>query len=92
MAWQVRGWQNAGVPGIEEVGLIVVVWAAGALIFREWLLRFDVALLRTITGTVLTDDHLELQRKMLEQTGRLLLVCGLVVFFGGLALRLTGNG
>lgn len=87
-----RGWQNAGVPGIEEVGLVVVVWAAGALIFREWLLRFDVALLRTITGIGLTDEHLALQRKMLEQTSRFILACGLVIFFGGLALRLTGNG
>jgi hypothetical protein len=80
------------VPGIEEVGLIVVVWAAGALIFREWLLQFDIAVIRTMTGIVQTDDHLELQRKMLEQTSRFLLVSGLVLFFGGLALRLTGNG
>ena len=80
------------MPGIEEVGLIVVVWAAGALIFREWLLQFDIAVIRTMTGIVQTDDHLELQRKMLEQTSRFLLVSGLVLFFAGLALRLTGNG
>ena len=80
------------MPGIEEVGLIVVVWAAGALMFREWLLRFDIALLRTITGTTQSDEHLELQRQMLEHTSRFLLVCGLLLFFGGLALRLTGNG
>lgn len=80
------------MPGIEEVGLIVVVWAAGALMFREWLLRFDIALLRTITGVTQSDEHLELQRQMLEHTSRFLLVCGLLLFFGGLALRLTGNG
>jgi hypothetical protein len=82
--------QNSLVPGIEEVGLIIVVWAVGALMFREWLLRFDIALLRTVTGIVLTDEHLETQRRMLEQTCRFLLACGLVLFFGGLALRLTG--
>ena len=85
-------WQNSLVPGIEEVGLIIVVWAVGALMFREWLLRFDIALLRTVTGIVLTDAHLETQRRMLEQTSRFLLACGLVLFFGGLALRLTGIG
>ena len=85
-------WQNSLVPGIEEVGLIIVVWAVGALMFREWLLRFDIALLRTVTGIVLTDEHLETQRRMLEQTSRFLLACGLVLFFGGLALRLTGIG
>ena len=67
------------------VGFVTALWAGTALVFQEWVLRFDLALVERMIGTKLADHHVAEQRRMLELSSRALLAIGLVVLVAGLA-------
>lgn len=73
--------------GIEEIGLVTVVWGVSALIFRDWVVRFDLALRERATGDYITDQVVEEQRALLDRTARIMLGIGLAVFALGVALH-----
>jgi len=76
--------------GIEEIGLVVVVWGVSAIIFRDWVVRFDLAMRERVTGEVTTDAVVDQQRDLLERTARGMLAAGLMVFAIGAAMHFTG--
>jgi hypothetical protein len=73
--------------GIEEIGLVVVVWGVSAIIFRDWVVKFDLAMRERVTGDFFTEEHIDEQRRLLDRTARIVLVLGLLVFLAGAALR-----
>ncbi|MFN2464755.1 MAG: hypothetical protein ABR598_00640 [Candidatus Dormibacteria bacterium] len=75
--------------GIEELGFVVVVWGVTSLLFRDWVVKFDLALRERVTGDFFTESAIEEQRVLLEKTGRLVLAAGLVVFAAGVAMHLA---
>jgi len=76
--------------GIEEIGLVVVVWGVSAMVFRDWVVKFDLAMRERVTGDFFTEKVIEEQRRLLDRTARMVLAAGLVVFFVGVALRFAG--
>ncbi|MFN2464195.1 MAG: hypothetical protein ABR573_09885 [Candidatus Dormibacteria bacterium] len=78
--------------GVEEIGLVVVVWGVCALAFRDWIVKFDLVMRERATGDYFPDRVVEEQRRLLDRTARLGLAVGLLVFFLGAALRFSGHG
>jgi hypothetical protein len=76
--------------GFEEVGAIVVVWAISALIFRDWVVRLDLVVRERLTGDRASTEVVAEQEALLERTGRMLLVAGLLVFVTGVGLHYVG--
>ena len=73
--------------GIEELGLVVVVWGVSAIVFRDWVVKFDLAMRERATGDHFPEQVIEEQRQLLERTARIMLALGLVVFLAGALLR-----
>ena len=76
--------------GIEEIGLVVVVWAVSAIIFRDWVVSFDLAMRERATGDRSADHVVDEQRRLLDRTARVMLALGLLVFLAGAGLRFAG--
>ncbi|HEY8739175.1 MAG TPA: hypothetical protein VIN56_01100 [Candidatus Dormibacteraeota bacterium] len=74
--------------GIEEIGFVVVTWGVTSLIFRDWVVRFDLAMRARITGDSYSDEVVAEQQQLLERTGRIVLAVGLVVFAAGVGTTL----
>jgi len=73
--------------GIEELGLVVVIWGISAIFFRDWVVKFDLAMRERATGDYFPENVVEEQRRLLERTARIMLALGLVVFLAGAVLR-----
>jgi hypothetical protein len=80
------------VLGIEELGLVVVIWGVTSLLFRDWVVKFDLALRERVTGDYFNEAAIEEQRRLLEKTGRLVLAAGLVLFAVGAWLHFAHIG
>jgi hypothetical protein len=78
--------------GFEELGLIIVIWGVASLLFRDWVVRLDLALKERVTGDYFTEEAIEEQRNLLEKTGRVVLALGLVTFAAGVGLHLLHLG
>lgn len=78
------------MDGVTTAGFITALWAATALIFQEWVLRFDLVLAERLTGMHRTDTEVAQQRRLLEQASRALLGIGLLVFCGGIVAAALG--
>lgn len=78
--------------GIEELGFAVVVWGVSSLLFRDWVVKFDLALRERVTGDYFGEAAIEEQRRLLEKTARIVLASGLVVFAAGVVMRLAHIG
>jgi hypothetical protein len=76
--------------GIEEIGLIVVAWGVSAIFFRDWVVKFDLAMRERVTGDLFSEEHIDEQRRLLDRTARIVLALGLLVFLAGAALRFAG--
>ena len=85
----VPGPRLLGVLGIEEIGFVVVVWGVTALLFRDWVVKFDLALRERLTGDYFNEQAVEEQRTLLERTGRVVLAAGLLIFALGVGLHLA---
>ena len=81
--------QTFGVLGIEEIGFVVVVWGVAALLFRDWVVRFDLAMRERLTGDYFSEQAVNEQRTLLERTGRVVLASGLLIFARGVGLHLA---
>ena len=77
------------VLGIEELGLVIVIWGVTSLVFRDWVVRLDLAIKERVTGDYFTEQAIQEQRDLLEKTGRLVLALGLLTFAAGVALHLA---
>ena len=73
--------------GVEDMGLVIVIWGVCALLFRDWVVRFDLMLRERITGDFFGQPAIEEQQQLLEKTGRLVLGIGLVLFAIGAGLH-----
>ncbi|MEA2683510.1 MAG: hypothetical protein QOK05_1838 [Chloroflexota bacterium] len=73
--------------GIEEMGFVTVVWGVTSLLFRDWVVKFDLALRERLTGDYFNEQAIEEQRALLEKTGRIVLAAGVVVFAIGVVLH-----
>jgi len=62
--------------GIEEIGLVVVVWGVSAMVFRDWVVKFDLAMRERVTGDCFTEKVIEEQRRLLDRTARMVLARG----------------
>ena len=78
------------MPGIEEIGFVIVIWGVVALIFRDTVVRFDLALRERLTGDFISEGAVVEQQNLLERTARVVLVAGLVIFAIGVGLHFTG--
>jgi hypothetical protein len=78
------------VPGIEEIGFVIVAWGVTALIFRDQVVKFDLALRERLTGDYFNESAVAEQQTLLEKTGRIVLAAGLLIFALGVALHFTG--
>lgn len=78
--------------GLEELGLVVVVWGVSAMVFRDWVVKFDLAMRERVTGDYFPDQVIQEQRRLLDRTARLVLAVGLAVFLVGAGLRFAGLG
>ena len=67
-----------------------MLWGVTTLVFREWVLRVDLAFRERMVGLPTTADDVEEQRQVLERAGRALLAVSLVVFVLGAGLRIAG--
>jgi hypothetical protein len=75
---------------VLDIGLITVVWGISAIIFRDWVVRFDLAMRERITGDYFTDQVIDEQRRLLDRTARIVLGAGLLVFALGAGLHFAG--
>ena len=85
----VPGPRLLSVLGIEEIGFVVVVWGVTALLFRDWVVKFDLALRERLTGDYFNQQAVDEQRTLLERTGRVVLAAGILDFALGVGLRLA---
>ena len=69
---------------------MIVIWGVCALLFRDQVVRFDLALRERLTGDQFSQTAVEEQRTLLERTGRVVLAAGLVIFALGVGLRFAG--
>ena len=72
------------------MGFAIVVWGVCALIFRDHVVRFDLALRERLTGDQFSDTAVDEQRVLLERTARVVPAAGLVLFAVGVGLRFAG--
>jgi hypothetical protein len=73
--------------GIEEMGFVIVMWGAGSLLFRDWVVKFDLLMRERISGDYFSERAIEEQRRLLEKTGRIVLAVGVLIFAAGVVLR-----
>lgn len=78
------------MPGIEEIGFVIVLWGATALLFRDQVVKYDLALRERLTGDYFSETAVAEQRTLLERTGRVVLAAGLLVFALGVGLHFAG--
>lgn len=76
--------------GIEEFGFVIVVWGVTALLFRDQVVKYDLALRERLTGDYFSEVAIAEQRTLLERTGRFVLASGLVIFAVGVGLHFAG--
>jgi len=69
-----------------------VAWGVTALIFRDQVVKFDLALRERLTGDYFNESAVAEQQNLLEKTGRIVLAAGLVIFALGVTLHFTGVG
>jgi hypothetical protein len=78
--------------GIEEVGLVIVIWGVASLLFRDWVVRLDLTLKERVTGDYFTEQVIEEQRTLLEKSARIVLAVGLLIFAAGVTLHVLHLG
>ncbi|MEA2645718.1 MAG: hypothetical protein QOE92_801 [Chloroflexota bacterium] len=76
--------------GTPELGLVIIAWAAGAFVFRDWLARLDLAVRRALDPRLDHEEYLEAQRRNVRRVALTGLGVGLLIFASGIALHLVG--